>query len=171
MDCILAFARVLAIVSCLRACRAASQSIVTACYSSSVWFTNFPPHNAAAMDGYCVRIIRRASSVRISIDVSRRGLVTVKDISNVCDVLAQVVGKLRAEDAGMNVWLERFDPDNIIRFHHSEGDTDGACYVVLMMMNGDQLSYKLPLSVFEIKKSFHNYLPTRITNSYMTQIY
>ena len=42
--------------------------------------------------------------------------------------------------------------ENTIRFHHSEGDTDDACYVVLMMMNGDQLSYKLPLSVFEIKR-------------------
>ena len=42
-------------------------------------------------------------------------------------------------------------PENIIRVHRSEDDTDDACYVVLAMMNGDELSYKLPLSVFEIR--------------------
>ena len=43
-------------------------------------------------------------------------------------------------------------PENVIRVHRSEDDTDDACYVVLTMMNGDQLSYKLPLSVSEIRK-------------------
>ena len=61
------------------------------------------------MDADCVRITCRGRSARISIDVSRRRLVTVKDVFNVCDGLAQVVGKLRAEDASMNVWLDRFD--------------------------------------------------------------
>ena len=42
-------------------------------------------------------------------------------------------------------------PENIIRLHRSEDDTDDACYVVLTMMTGDQLSYKLLLSVFEIR--------------------
>lgn len=37
---------------------------------------------------------------------------------------------------------------NIIRFNCSEDDTGDACYVVLTMMNGEQLSYKLALSMF-----------------------
>ena len=61
------------------------------------------------MDADCVRVARRGRSARISIDVSHRRLMSAKDVSNVCDGLSQVVDKLLAEDAGMNIRLDRFD--------------------------------------------------------------
>ena len=61
------------------------------------------------MNADCLRVARRGRSARISIDVSHRLLVTSKDVSNVCDGLAQVVDKLLAEDAGMDIRLDRFD--------------------------------------------------------------
>ena len=61
------------------------------------------------MDADCVRVVRCDMSARISIDVSGRRLATANDVSNVCDGLAHVMTELRAEDPGMNVWLDRLD--------------------------------------------------------------
>ena len=43
-------------------------------------------------------------------------------------------------------------PENIIRFHRSKDGTDDVSHAILTMMNGDQLSYQLPLTVYEIKE-------------------
>lgn len=43
-------------------------------------------------------------------------------------------------------------PERIARCHRSEDDTGDVSHATLTMMNGDQLSYQLPLSVYEIKR-------------------
>ena len=42
-------------------------------------------------------------------------------------------------------------PERIARLHRSKDDTDDISHAILTMMNGDQLSYQLPLTVYEIK--------------------
>ena len=61
------------------------------------------------MDADCVRVVRCNMSVTIFVDVSGRRLATAKDVSNVCDGLANVMMELRTEDPGMNIWLDRLD--------------------------------------------------------------